>query len=203
MSPHAVNNFVQDLVEMAKAMEDLPKVQEELTATQACLNERSMQLEKRELHILELKAEIEAKNQALRELEVAKDQAETMFLEADDRTARALEFVKTMFGSAGSLIQALEPPKPTEPPQVAPVVQPLVDTAPFPLHDASEPPVPEVTALPDPTPHVNTVAEPQTVTATDTSSSPGPYSGRRYVDVPGWISRDDWLAGGGTQEDYD
>ena len=37
------------------------------------------------------------------------------------------------------------------------------------------------------------------------SSEPpsGPYYGKRYIDIPGWVSRDEWLAGGGTQYDYD
>jgi len=30
----------------------------------------------------------------------------------------------------------------------------------------------------------------------------GPYFGKRYRDVPGFITKADWLAGGGTEEDY-
>lgn len=111
MSPHAVNNFVSDLVLMAQAMEQLPQVKAELDMTKAELDAAYKIIQDRELRILDLKAELEAKSTNIRELEVAKDQAETMFLEADDRTARALEFVKTQFGAAGSLIQALEPPR--------------------------------------------------------------------------------------------
>ena len=115
MSPHAVNNFVSDLVLMAQAMEKLPQVQADLADTKHELNAAYDIVQDRELRILDLKTEVEALQAKLREAEVAKDQAETMFLEADDRTSRALEFIKASFGAAGSLIQALEPPREVEP----------------------------------------------------------------------------------------
>jgi hypothetical protein len=112
MSPHAVNNFVSDLVLMAQAMERLPQVEAELAEWQRMAAARTDEIVRLQADIDQGKAYASSLEQKVHDLEVAKDAAETMFLEADDRTARALDFVKTMFGSAGSLIQALEPVKP-------------------------------------------------------------------------------------------
>lgn len=110
MSPN-VGNFVHDLVEMAKAMEELPSVKDALEVERNVSKIYADQVQERELRIIELKAEIDKHLETIRGLEVAKDAAETMFLEADDRTARALDFIKATFGNAGALIQALEPAK--------------------------------------------------------------------------------------------
>ncbi len=52
MSPNSVNDLASSFVQMAKAFEELPAVQEELTATQACLDEARSQVELRELAIV-------------------------------------------------------------------------------------------------------------------------------------------------------
>lgn len=39
--------------------------------------------------------------------------------------------------------------------------------------------------------------------ATSTPPKPQPYAGKRYIDIKGWVSRQDWLDGGGTIENYD
>ena len=144
MSP-TVNNFVHDLVAMAKAMEDLPVVTQQLEDTQADLELSRQKVQSREVHILNLKQELEAAQATIRSLEVARDDAELRFLEADDRTMRAVEFIKAQFGAAGSLIQALEPPKPM--PEPVPEV----------VHSISE-----VQSAVDPTP--SDVASPPTQT---------------------------------------
>lgn len=132
MSPN-VGNFVHDLVEMAKAMETLPQVQAELAHSDAMRNAQAEVIASREKHIIELKAEIMTLHSRIHEAEVAKDAAETMFLEADDRTSRALDFIKATFGNAGSLIQALDSAKPVAGvpvqamPKAAEVTQPKAD----------------------------------------------------------------------------
>lgn len=125
MSPHAVNSFVNDLVAMAHAMERLPQVEAELAEWQERTSKRTDHIVALESNIIGYKAEIERLYAQIHELEVAKDAAETMFLEADDRTTRALEFVKAQFGAAGSLIQALELPR-AEPPSAEQTVEAAV-----------------------------------------------------------------------------
>lgn len=139
MSPASVSNFVGDLVAMATAFERLPQVQADLDAANTHIESYAKQVQEREIRILELKAQIEAHLTTIRNLEAKLDSAETMFLEADDRTQRALDFIKATFGNAGSLIQALEPPAKSATPDVP--VQAVPEAAP-----AAEP---EVKAEPE------------------------------------------------------
>lgn len=111
MSPN-VGNFVSDLVEMAKATEQLPRVQEELDRANTQVEELAKALQSRELHIIDLKNQIDDLNAKLRAMEVSRDDAEYRFLEADDRTDKALAFVRMVQENAGSLLAALTPPKP-------------------------------------------------------------------------------------------
>ena len=208
MSPHAMTSLVSDLVEMAKAVERLPLVEHELDQANDMIEDYAKTIQRLEIKAHDYKAEIETLHSTIRSLEVAKDQAETMFLEADERTTRALDFIKSGFGAAGSLIQALEPAKVEpiiEPPINPPVNEPL-PVSPALHEDAGQ-------SEPDPTPVAieregSTGSVNETVTSTGTVSTQpeppsGPYSGKLYIDVPGWVNREDWLAGGGTQYDYD
>lgn len=120
MSPN-INSFVGDLVEMARAMEELPGIKAKLDEAYALLEEERKTVQDRELCIQQLKADGDIMQECINTLEVARDDAELRFLEADERTQRALGFVKTMFGSAGGLIQSLEPPVPEPVVQAQPV----------------------------------------------------------------------------------
>jgi hypothetical protein len=111
MSPHTVNNFVSDLVDMAKAVEELPRVRLELERANDLLKDRQSYIDAISEDLTQFRSYAASLEQKVRDAEVAKDQAETMFLEADERTSRAMDFIKTSFGSAGALIQALEPVK--------------------------------------------------------------------------------------------
>jgi hypothetical protein len=109
MSPHTVANFTSELVMMAKAVEELPLIREELAEWQRMAEVRSQHIQALELKAHERNQEIETLHAKVRELEVARDDAEFRFLEAEERTASALAFVRSTFGSAGALIQALDP----------------------------------------------------------------------------------------------
>lgn len=131
MSP-TVNNFVHDLVAMAKAMEDLPVVQAQADELARQNGELAHSVQAREESILKLKAEIDALHAKVRSTEAERDDAELRFLESEDRTRSALDFIKTTFGSAGSLIQALEPPPKVEPVAAAPEAEPIpVEQSPY------------------------------------------------------------------------
>ncbi len=105
-------NFVSDLVAMAKAFEELPQVQAALFAKDHEAKSLADTVTQREASIQRLKAELEALQAAKRTVEAERDDAELRFLESEDRVSSALNFIKGTFGSAGSLIQALEPPAP-------------------------------------------------------------------------------------------
>lgn len=147
MSPN-VGNFVHDLVEMAKAMEELPKVQDALNDANGRADALAETVAQRELSILGLKAEIETLNHRLNAAEVARDDAEYRFLELDEKAAGAVNLVRAMQATLGQVTEKLDPPKP----------QP-----------ASEPKVEEVQAQPEATtawPPANPTSAPAATTST-------------------------------------
>lgn len=109
MSPHAQQSFVNDLVEMAEAYRLLPQVRDELRDTQARLDSALNTVQRLEGKLHDRHAEIDGLHSQIRALEVSRDDAELRFLEAADRTEKALAFVRTVFGNSGQLLQALEP----------------------------------------------------------------------------------------------
>lgn len=216
MTGHQINSLVGDLVAMAQAMERLPIAEQELAESRRLHGETLDTTARLEQRIINLKAEVEAKNEVIRSLEVAKDQAETMFLEADDRTSRALDFIKATFGNAGSLIQALETPR-AEEPKAEPITDPVVVAAlkpymgspnwteehGFATGQSEAGPIAQSESMSLHTVSSQSADAGEGVKPEQSVSELGPYHGLRYINVPGWISRDDWLAGGGTNEDYD
>lgn len=133
MSPNNPGNFVNDLVEMAKAFEALPKALADLEDANNKVEDLHDVIQRLELKLVDRNSEIESLNSRIRTLEVDRDHAETMFLEADDRTSRALDFIKATFGNAGSLIQALEPAKAVEP-----MIEPTTSAAFWPSSGSTE-----------------------------------------------------------------
>ena len=138
MSPH-VGNFVADLVEMAKATEELPHVRAELAAAQAKLDERERHNMDLELAIIGYKDEIAALQATLRATEAARDDAEYRFLESDDKVAAFRSLANAFSADLGAIVKASEPsmpsidpmpepvnpdPLPTEPPPSLPVEVP-------------------------------------------------------------------------------
>lgn len=113
MSP-TVNNFVHDLVAMAKAMEDLPMVQSALTASEAECNRLSTTVMERELTILNLKTEIDTLHSIIRATEEARDSAELLFLECDDAKRTLVRFLEDASKDIAGVLSAVAPiPTPT------------------------------------------------------------------------------------------
>jgi hypothetical protein len=226
MSPH-VGNFVQDLVEMAKAVEELPKVQEALDIANSTIELYAKQVQEREIAIIGYKEEIERHLSTIRSLEVARDDAELRFLEVEERISHALAHAGSMAAHMGTLMATLDPPKPQ------PTALPYTDTATADLVEGQSATTPmepsstisggsttgEASASPsgqseaDPTamatgtgseiaPTQNAESSANADTMTPPNPSPGPYFGKRYRDVPGYITIGDWIDGDGTKDDY-
>ena len=111
MSPN-VGNFVHDLAEMAKATERLPQLQAELDYSNAQVEAYAKQVQRLEMRLMDASNELTEAHRATHKAEEDRDEATRAFLEADDRTEKALRLVKGFMGEAGSFLQALEPPKP-------------------------------------------------------------------------------------------
>lgn len=228
MSPH-VGNFVQDLVEMAKAMDELPKVQGELSDTRKELSAALNRVEDRELRIIDLKSQIESLQSALRTTEASRDDAVYLFLELDEKTHQVMGILIDLEGKAHGARMILDPPKPEPEPEVQqPNLDPigsssggqsLPDTGqssgqhamaePMPVdgwgQGQSENPLPAMEVIGS-TLNANDipVQSSENVTSIQSiSANSSPYTGLYYSNVPCFISRADWLAGGGTEENYD
>src|SRR5882724_9452646 len=95
MSP-AVGNFVQDLVEMAKATETLPIVQHENETLKADLSHAQDTIAARETAIISYKQQIEDLHAKVRQAEVARDDAEYRFLELDEKSHKILGDIESI-----------------------------------------------------------------------------------------------------------
>lgn len=242
MSPHAANSLITDLVQMAQASELLPQVRHELEIANGRIATLEESIQSRELRIIDLKGELDAATASIRSLEVARDDAELRFLEADDKAqivVRRLGAVLDSFmdtqAEVTTLIATLSPPKPEPVVPQAPTLQETSTayTPPQAMGSTTEshgqptggngngdpssgqseapPTSADATSM---AATQSTDAMPQTVQGssdvgmeaippTNHPSISGPYAGLRYYDHQSWVSRKDWLAGGGTGADYD
>lgn len=218
MTGHQINSLVGDLVAMAQAMERLPQVEAELHAKgnevvdwQRRYDIIAQDLEQSRAYAASLEAKVHS-------AEVARDDAELRFLESDDKLAKlakvfqvALEAVDTVDRTLTDLTAKPQPEPQHEPMPVA--IEPSgYEHDPVPSLEGTPMPQPlQGQSEPDPISHSSPVddapSQSPVVTSDHTAigSSPpsGPYSGRRYIDYPGYVMREDWLAGGGTEENYD
>src|SRR6266403_2021790 len=120
MSP-AVGNFVQDLVEMAKATETLPIVQHENETLKADLSRAQDTIAARETAIISYKQQIEDLHAKVRSLEVERADASFHVLEAEDKAPTP----QSGLGETPSPVS----PSPSEP---TPYSSEPSDTEPFP-----------------------------------------------------------------------
>ena len=219
MSP-SVGNFVTDLVEMAKATEQLPIVERERDQLKADNDTLRDTIQSLQLRAIDRKEEVERLLATIRQLEVARDDAELRFLEVEDDAATAAILARDMQSLAERLITVLDPPKPQ--PEAIPEVVKAIEEVPAldPTGSSSagqfQPEAPNYSkadAEPgqseaDPTSFVSTETGVGNISASveesaSQSKEPSlPFSGKRYYDMPTWISYHDWIAGGGTEEDY-
>lgn len=231
MSPN-VGNFVHDLVEMAKAMETLPQVQDDLTRTQGVMIEQARTIQSREEAIIRYKAEIEALNSRIRSLEVERDDASFRVMEMEDKTHQVMGMLIDFECKAKGARMILDPPKP-EPelqPQAVPtatdqsvadptivaVAQDTENSSAFTTanqsENASTSMLTEEAPKSDANPTPASASGDQTQVSASTTaghtdnvtsgSSQGPYFNKRYHDMPSYISYIDWIDGGGTEVDY-
>lgn len=210
MSPHAMTSLVNDLVEMAKAVELLPQVQAELDRARETIDHRGQHIEQLELKAHAYKQEIETLHSTIRSLEVARDDAELRFLELDEHATKAIDFARTATINMEAVMALLSPPKAQpEPEPINPHANEPLPVSPALHEDAGQseghPTATKVTIQSQDATTQNVETWDRVDTTSHSAIEPpvGLYSGKRYIDVPGWVSREDWLAGGGTQYDYD
>jgi hypothetical protein len=116
MSPN-VGNFVHDLVEMAKAVEVLPKIEAELEDTKHLLNDAEQRVQSRELHLIDLNKKIEELTAKLQSAEASRDDAEYRFLEIDEKFTKIRSLVGEIQGNADQIATQAAPEQPKEEPK--------------------------------------------------------------------------------------
>lgn len=205
MSPHAVNTFVSDLVIMAQATEKLPLVEAECERLKTEVEAYAQQVQRLELKLIARNDDIEGLNARIRSLEVERDDASFRELEAIDKVDAVKDMVTAIGSLAGELKDKLFP-KPVEL-KIEP--EPIKDAEPVELPKASDWVPSQGQSEVDPT--VSSPASSTSETAftakegeaVSVSIPKGQYEDRYYIDYPGWVSREDWKAGGGTDASYD
>ena len=123
MSGHHVGDLASSFVEMAKAYEELPKVREALEIERAMSDEKSQRIQSLELRIIDYKNVADQLRSEIRTLEVARDDAELRFLEADDKLNRVAGALQTAGETVGLALRRPEPVK-VEEPQAEPSAEP-------------------------------------------------------------------------------
>lgn len=206
MSPN-INSFVGDLVAMAKAMEDLPKVQDELSIANERIDELLQTVQDRELRIQQIKYDGDIMQERINALEVAKDQAETMFLELDEKTHQVLGMLMDFEGKAKGARLILDPLKPEPLPTASSAADtgqssgqehpPQTDDPNLPSGQSEGP-----LSIPAANADGQSSGNSNAGEVASTTANSGPYSGLRYYDHPTYVPFADWIAGGGTEADY-
>lgn len=102
-------NFVNDLVMMAKAYEELPGVKADLDAANTQIEAYARQVQNLEMRLIDRANELDAAHAATHKAEVERDHAETMFLETDDRLNAFKRLVSAFQTDVGMLTAAAEP----------------------------------------------------------------------------------------------
>lgn len=210
MTGHQIDNFVGSLVEMAKAFEERPRLEQriaELEPAKAALEDSNSILRQ---HIDELNAK-------LAEVSKERDDASFRVLEVEDKASRVLDLAKTLQTGLGQVIAEVEPPKSPDPVEVSnDTFQKAIDEMHKPMEGFPGNPLPgtfpeaaPATGQSEPHPTAEPVPS-QDIGANSTVEAPAssadkPYAGRRwsefgYLEAP--YNRDVWFAGGGDEEGW-
>lgn len=104
-------NFVNDLVMMAKAYEELPIVQADLMTAKNDIAAKAEAIQRLELRLIDAKNELDAAREATRKAEVERDHAENMFLETDQKLDSLRAIIGGFKGNVDAWTAASEPVK--------------------------------------------------------------------------------------------
>jgi hypothetical protein len=145
MSPHAANSLVHDLVEMAKAFEELPYVREQLRVAETTTVRDGETIARLEIRIMDMKSREDELLSCIRSLEVERDDASFCELEANYKATAAVAALRSVFSNVGEALKTLQP-EPKAEPVADPFVAPIVSSSPLQaeaLPTGSDSPTPE------------------------------------------------------------
>lgn len=206
MSPN-INSFVGDLVAMAQATEELPKVQAQLEEANRLLNVKTDHILDLEHNLSTYKTQVEELQAKVRSLEVERDNASFRVLEVEDEASRVLRMVRDAVDQLSKAGDVLDPPK-AEPVEVAPPMTEPVSTTPE-SNPATEQPVSfsdnggSLSQSLNPAPSEVGTQTPGESSPTSPEPAPkGKYDGLWYKQCPDYVSYPDWIENGGTYDTY-
>lgn len=109
MSGQHIGDLASSFVEMAKAYEELPKVKAELAEANRAFNHASDTIQRLELKLIDRNTTIDELHAKVREAEVARDDAELRFLEADEKLGNVAKALQAAGESVGLALRKPEP----------------------------------------------------------------------------------------------
>ena len=104
-----MSDMAMSFVEMAKAFEELPKVKAELAEANRAFNHASDTIQRLELKLIDRNTTIDELHAKVREAEVARDDAELRFLEADEKLGHVAKALQAAGETVGLALRKPEP----------------------------------------------------------------------------------------------
>lgn len=111
MTHDRVTDFAASLVEMAKAHEMVPRLQEQIESYERRHVEDGDTIARLQIRIMDLKAAQDELTAKLRSVEVERDDASFRLLEAEDRVATIRDFLRSAQENVRDALAASDPPK--------------------------------------------------------------------------------------------
>lgn len=229
MSPHAANSLIQDLVAMAEATTKLPTIERELEQVRNELGANQEYVLILQQRLMDKANEIDSLKGELAKAKEARDDAEMRFLECDDAKGTLERVLEGLGRDIKGVLEAVRPiPTPTPEPikveyevSFVPRTEPQVEASAAsvstaegsvsmdPTHAATADQSTSAPSTTEQSAAQTSLVEPPhpfepTGSATSSSSDAiaGPYVGKFYYETQGYISRGDWIDGGGTNDSY-
>lgn len=215
MTGHQVNSLVSDLVLMAKAMEELPGIKAELDHAQGIADHRAETIQRLELKLMDAKNLEDTLRASIRDLEVARDDAELRFLELDEKAGKAMDrlyaLADNLEGLRGETIAVINiTATPKVEPQPVEVPQANVDPTPVgELTPSTSEPLSAYTSLnsADPSHALGSesasppISAPSAPIGTGTENVASSYeAASAYPDVPTPLPHSSWASPSGQSE---
>lgn len=225
MTGENMNDFIGQIANAYRALQAEPKLRDEIDTLNSMVESYAKQVQEREISLLERAKEIDELHSRIRSLEVERDDYGFRALAADDKANALAAVLRSTQATVEAALKAAEPEPTVIETSTVPdgAAQAVVSSE---THSGGIAPSTERSAdlmadwaarqeqgqrAADPISAASPVmaSNPQDgavipiVETTAVNTSQPDYSRSLYINHPGWVSREDWLAGGGTTETYD
>ena len=199
-----LGNVIRSITEASQALEREPGHLNRIKELEQQHIDDGARVARLEAKIIDMSALHDNLLAKLRSVEAERDDYGFRHMAAEDKANAVVRVLKDLQNVVGTAIHSAEPPQPNP---VAPPDQSAADPTSAPASGTGSGTGSEVSG---------TESEDKPVwwrdreasgrflpeTSVEEPKPQGPYSGKKYWQVPGYVSREDWLSGGGRIEDY-